>query len=233
MPTLYLIPTPISENRLDSLPTYIGERIGTLKYFVVERTRTARRFIRQVAPAVVIDDCRFHEIDKNNPLKGLHDFLSILLEGHDVGLMSEAGCPGVADPGILSVKWAHQHGIIVDPMVGPSSIIMALMASGMNGQNFAFNGYLPNKRPAILNTLKSLQRKVETAHQTQLFMDAPYRNGFLLEACIDSLPAHQHLCIACDIDSESQEIISKPIGQWSKDEGQRFHKRPAIFLIGR
>ncbi len=230
---LYLIPCPIAEDNLESLPSVIAQYLRSINHFIVERARTSRRFIKALCPEIVIDDLDIFELDKRTPKEGLDAFLQKLLKGEDIGVMSEAGCPGVADPGNLAVQWCHQNDIKVVPLVGPSSILLALMASGMNGQNFAFNGYLPNKNPELVKTLRNLEGQVVRENQTQLFMDAPYRNTFLLESCIEALNPNTKLCIACDLDSPQSTVMVLSVTEWSKQNVDQFHKRPAIFVIGR
>jgi 16S rRNA (cytidine1402-2'-O)-methyltransferase len=230
---LILIPCQISEDGLQYLPSNIGTTLKTTNYFIVERLRTARRFMKSVDQSIDIDSLTFLELDKNNPNKGLDTFLQYLKKGENIGLLSEAGCPAIADPGHLAVKWCHSNNIKVHPLVGPSSILLALMSSGFNGQNFAFNGYLPNKANELSKKLKHLETLMQREEQTQLFMDAPYRNEFLLKNCISALNKSTLLCIACDLNSNSETIICKSISEWSKSNTKQFHKRPAIFIIGK
>ncbi len=230
---LFMIPCPIAENEFSSLSGEIASMISSIKCFVVERARTTRRFIKAYLPETNISELEIFELDKNNPKEGLESFLLKTLEGHDIGLLSEAGCPGIADPGRLAVMWCHKKGVTVVPLVGPSSILLALMASGFNGQNFAFNGYLPNKKNELIKKLRILERKVIQDGQTQLFMDAPYRNGFLMESCINALQSNTLMSIACDLDSANAFIKTMPIGEWKKENYKHLHKRPAIFSIGR
>ena len=230
---LILIPCPIAEDGLQYLPENISSALKATKYFIVERLRTTRRFIKSIDQAINIDNLHFFELDKNNPNQGLEAFLKILKSGENVGLLSEAGCPAIADPGHLAVMWCHNNNIKVHPLVGPSSIVLALMSSGFNGQNFAFNGYLPNKANELTKKLRHLESLVVREGQTQLFMDAPYRNEFLLKNCITALNNSTLLCIACDLNSDMQTIICKSIHDWSKSDTKQFHKRPAIFIIGK
>ena len=226
------MPCPIVDEHIDSLSIEAIDRIRTTSHFVVERARTARRFIKLAEHPQSISELIIFELDKNNPEEGLSDFLAILKTGVDVGVFSEAGCPGIADPGHLSVSYAHREGIDVVPLVGPSSILLGLISSGMNGQNFAFNGYLPNKSPQLIQKLKSLEQLVVRTNQTQIFMEAPYRNGFILEHCMKVFSPNLRLCIACDINSPNQYIKTKTVKQWKGTDWKQLHKRPAVFLIG-
>jgi len=231
--TLYMMPCPIVDSHLDSLSMEAIDRIRSTTHFVVERARTARRFIKIAGHPVPISELTIFELDKNEPSNGLHQFLEVLKGGTDVGVFSEAGCPGIADPGHLSVSYCHEHDIDVVPLVGPSSILLGLISSGMNGQNFAFNGYLPNKSPKLVQKLKSLEQLVLKSNQTQIFMEAPYRNEFMLEHCMKALSPNLRLCIACDINGPDQYIKTKTIKKWKGTQWKQFHKRPSIFLIGK
>ncbi len=228
------MPCPIVEDGLSSLSKDTVERLHKLTYFAVERARTARRFIKSTGHPVAISELQIFELDKNDPSNGLNDFLKFLHDGIDIGVLSEAGCPGIADPGNLAVQFAHIHSIKVTPLVGPSSILLALIASGLNGQNFAFNGYLPNKIPELTKKLKMLEQRVNAHNQTQMFMEAPYRNEFIISHCLKVLSRQIKLCIACDINAPTEFIKTLTIGDW-KDWGdwRDFHKRPTVFLIGK
>lgn len=230
---LYLIPCPIAEGRLSSLSADVAKVIRILDHFMVERARTSRRFIKALCPEITIGDLAIFELDKNNPRDGVDSFLSKLKEGINIGILSEAGCPGVADPGNVAVQYCHKYDIEVVPLVGPSSILLALMSSGMNGQNFAFNGYLSIKKPELIKKLKSLEQIVRSQNQTQLFMDAPYRNTFLLESCIAALSDQTLLGVACDLDDDTASIKVQTIKAWKQSKKDQYHKRPAIFMIGR
>lgn len=230
---LYMMPCPIVENHLESLSIEAIDRIKKTTHFVVERARTARRFIKITNHPMPISELSIFELNKNNPEEGLHGFLETLKSGIDIGVFSEAGCPGIADPGHLAVNYAHKNDIEVVPLIGPSSILLALISSGMNGQNFAFNGYLSNKAPQLLQKLKSLEQLTQKTNQTQIFMEAPYRNEFILEHCMKALSPNTKLCIACDINAPSQYIKTKKVSEWKKTTWKVFHKRPAIFLISK
>lgn len=227
-----MMPCPIVEDGLSSLSTDAIDKLHNITYFVVERARTARRFIKSADHPTPIAELQIFELDKNDPKKGLDSFLEALVIGNDVAVLSEAGCPGIADPGNLAVQFAHSHEIKVTPLVGPSSILLALIASGLNGQDFAFNGYLPNKSPDLTKKLKTLEQKAMSG-QTQMFMEAPYRNEFILSHCMNVLSPQIKLCIACDINGATEYIRTKMIKDWKGVDWRQFHKRPVVFLIGR
>jgi 16S rRNA (cytidine1402-2'-O)-methyltransferase len=220
--TLYLIPCPLTEDNFSWVGQDIKNCLIELKYFVVERAKTARRFIKMMQAD-----------DKDEPSKNLATLLQPLMDGHDVGLMSEAGNPCIADPGSLLVAMAHKNGIIIKPLVGPSSILMALIASGFNGQNFAFNGYLPNKRELLIPRIKAMETSMYKSSQTQIFMETPYRNEFMLDALRQNLNGTTLLCVACDIGATSQSILTKTINEWKKADITLYHKRPSIYIIGK
>ena len=202
---LYLIPTTLgeTENPFDVLPQTIKRSIELLDYYIVENEKTARKFIKS------IQDC---------------------LEGKNVGLMSEAGCPGVADPGAVIVKLAHEKGIQVVPLVGPSSILLAIMASGMNGQSFAFNGYIPIDAAEKKAAIKNLEKLSISKNQSQLFIETPYRNNKMLEDIISSLHPETYLCVACDITLPTEYIKTMRVVNWKKTKID-LHNRPTIFII--
>lgn len=231
--TLYLLPCPLGDDALFSIPAYVQERMAGLRVFVVERTKTARQFIRKAAPELVIDELTFMELNKRTETTDLPALLRPLLEGQDVGLLSEAGCPGVADPGAALVRAAHDAGVPVVPMVGPSSLLLALMASGMNGQSFCFHGYLPPKKPELLRMLKRLDEQAQRLEQTQLFIETPYRNQAIMEAALEVLSSHTRFGIACDLTLPHEYIRVQSIANWRKDSLPDLHKRPAVFLIGK
>ena len=231
-PKLYLIPTPLNENALECIPAYAVGVIHSLTYFVVERAKTARHFIKATNPPYPISDLQIMELNEHTPSEEVEALLKPLLEGYSVGLMSEAGCPGVADPGAALVAWAHKKGIEVVPLVGPSSILLALMASGLNGQQFCFNGYLSAKRQDLDKDLRRLEQLARKGSGTQIFIETPYRNQALLEQSLLSLAPDTKLCIAVDITGANESILTKTIVQWKKSGLPDLNKRPAIFLIG-
>ena len=198
--------------------------------FVVEKAKTARHFIKSTQHPLPIALMQILEITENK--KELNEFLQAVHQGTNIGVISEAGCPGVADPGAEVVAWAYLNGIKVVPFVGPSSILLALMASGFNGQNFAFIGYLSNKKPELITQLKVLEQKVHKTGQTQIFMETPYRNGFMIDTCVQTLQDQTRLCVACDINAPTEDIQQKRITEWKKSNIGEYHKRPCIYLIG-
>ena len=231
MASLYLIPTTLGDQRIDSvLPNANSLIVKSIQYFIVEEIRTARRYLKRVDTSINIDELNFNELNEHTRKQGLEELLAPLFNGFDVGIISEAGCPGVADPGAELVKLAHEKNIRVIPLVGPSSVLLALMASGMNGQNFAFLGYLPVKKIDRIKKIREIEKQSLTENQTQIFIEAPYRNIQLLEDLITTLNENTRLCIAADLTLETEFIRSKTIASWKKAVPD-INKRPAIFLI--
>ncbi len=228
---LYLIPTPLGEAATPTIPAYVVDIIQKLDIFIVERAKTARHFIKALCPTKSLPELILHELNEHTPAQDITTFLDAAEQGKDIGLMSEAGCPGVADPGAAVVRLAHQKGIEVVPLVGPSSILLALMASGMNGQSFCFHGYLSAKKPELEKDLKRLEQLSAKLNQTQLFIETPYRNGNVVETALKALAPQTQFCIAVDLTLETQWIQTKTILQWKKAEVPDLHKRPAIFLM--
>ena len=229
---LYLIPTPLGEDGLHTIPPYVVEIIHSLDTFIAERAKTARHFIKATQPPYPLSHITVFEIDNNTQSIGFQEVKPLLEAGKNVGLMSEAGCPGVADPGANIVAWAHQEGIAVVPLVGPSSILLALMASGMNGQSFTFHGYLSAKREELTKDLKRLEELARKNRQTQIFIETPYRNKQMIETALAVLSATTKFCIAADISLPPQYILTKTIADWKKTAIPDLHKRATIFLIG-
>lgn len=228
---LYLIPTPLGENAVHTIPPYVIEKLHYLDFFIAERAKTARAFIKITEPKKAFADLTFFELNKRTTPEEITTFLQPAEEGNDMGLLSEAGCPGVADPGAEIVKMAHEKGIEVIPFVGPSSILLALMASGMNGQGFSFQGYLSAKKPELAKDLTRLEQLSRKHRQTQIFIETPYRNMGMLEEAFRVLSAETRLCVAADISLETEFILTKKIKDWRKTKLPNLHKRPAIFLI--
>lgn len=228
---LYLIPVTLGEvNPLEVLPISIKKVIENVNHYIVENEKTARRNIKQLVPSKSQPDLTLFTINKFTDPSELPLFLEPCLSGVNMGVMSEAGVPGVADPGAAIVSLAHQKGIKVVPLVGPSSILMSVMASGLNGQNFAFNGYLPIENEDKKKKLKQLEQRSFQENQSQLFIETPYRNNKLLELMVKQLHPETELSVACDISLESEYIHTKPIKEWSRSLPD-LHKRPAIFII--
>lgn len=233
MGELFLIPNTLSEgNWQNVLPAGISEALASTGHFIVENIRTARRFIKQINPETDIDKLKFYELNKYTLSGSLPEYLKPLELGENMAVISEAGCPGVADPGAEIVRLAHQKGIRVVPFVGPSSILLALMASGLNGQNFAFNGYLPIKPKERTDSIVKMEKQVKNSGQTQIFIETPYRNNQLVEALLKACSPGILLCIAANLTGENEFISTKTISQWASSLPD-LHKQPAIFLIGR
>lgn len=228
---LYLIPTPLGENGIHVLPKYLLDILHSIKVLIAERPKTARHFLKASGFPHPLQEVTYFELNKRTAAEELGAFLQPALQGQDTGLVSEAGSPGVADPGAAIVNLAHDRGIEVVPLVGPSSILLALMASGMNGQSFCFHGYLPQKRPELVRELKRLEQTAIKHKQTQLFIETPYRNRGLIEVALQTLQNSTRFCIAADLTLPSQYIRTKNIGKWKKNPPPNLHKRPAIFLI--
>ncbi|PHR94558.1 MAG: SAM-dependent methyltransferase [Leeuwenhoekiella sp.] len=228
---LYLIPVTLGDTPpLEVMPQQVQTLIAAIDAYIVENEKTARRFIKQIYPQKSQPSLKLHPLNKHTDPIEITSYLDACLEGKDMGLMSEAGVPGVADPGSEIVRMAHEKGIQVVPLVGPSSILMAIMASGMNGQNFAFNGYLPIDQKERRNELRRLERISKDYNQSQLFIETPYRNGKMLDEICNSLQASTRLCIACDITLPSEFIKTQSVNDW-KHSKEDLHKRPAIFII--
>ena len=231
---LYLIPTVLADDTAAQvLPAQVPERVAALRYFLVENARTARRFIKQVAPAQVIEELRLTVIDKDSAPAQIEAALQVVAAGQDAGVLSEAGCPGVADPGAELARAAHQRGIQVVPLVGPSSLLLALMASGLNGQSFTFHGYLPIDRSRRAAAIKQLERVALAQHQTQLFIETPYRNLPLLEDLLAQLHPTTRLCVAASLTAPHEFIRTDTVAGWKKQELPQIHKQPAVFLVGK
>jgi 16S rRNA (cytidine1402-2'-O)-methyltransferase len=227
--TLYLIPIPIAEGALQTLSPEITTYTGQIVHYFVENVRTARRFLRSLHKTLVIDSVQFSEIDKHTgPDTTL--LRKWLKEGLNVGLMSEAGCPGVADPGADLVAIAHSAGAKVIPLVGPDSLILALMASGLNGQSFSFTGYIPVKEPLRSKRIKDLEALSAKETQTQIFIETPYRNDHLLADLLTHCNPKTRLCIAMNITAPEAYIKTKTIAGWSNDK-PTLGKNPAVFLL--
>ena len=228
---LYLIPTTLGATApLEVLPISVKQTIDNIDTFIVENEKTARRFIKRISPEKPQPSLKIFLLNKFTEAADIPNFLEPCLAGVDVGLLSEAGCPGVADPGADVVKIAHNKNIKVVPLVGPSSIVMAIMASGMNGQSFAFNGYLPIDKNERRNEIKRLERLSFEFNQSQIFIETPYRNNKMLEDLTTFLNNSTSICIACDITLPTEFIKTLDADQWEKNMVD-LHKRPTIFII--
>lgn len=229
--TLFLIPVTLGDSPVQHvIPDYVLELIGRLDHFIVEDLRSARRYLKRAGMEKAIDDLSFYLLNEHTKDMDMEELLSVLTDGHDAGLLSEAGVPAVADPGSELVVRAHHHGIRVVPLAGPSSILMALMASGMNGQSFRFHGYLPVKRPQRVGSLRIMEKIAMKTGETQIFMETPYRNMNLLEDITATCKDNTLLCIAADISLANETIKTKTIREW-KGKLPDIHKRPAVFLL--
>lgn len=232
MSTLYLIPSPLGDAPLcRMMPPYNRDIIRSLRHFIVENVRTARRFLKQVDNGIDIDSLTFYELNRHTDRQMIATYLTPMSEGCDIGIISEAGCPAVADPGADVVAIAQEKGYKVVPLVGPSSILMSLMASGFNGQSFAFVGYLPIDRNERAQRLKALERRAYSEDQTQIFIETPYRNVQLFGEMLRTLQPQTRLCIALSITTEGESIRTMTVSQWKKAAVPDMHKQPCIFLI--
>lgn len=229
---LYLVPIPISAAPVsDVIPAGNIEILRQLRHFIVENVRTARRYLKHVDPGFPIEDCTFSVLDRHTSPEDVFAMLDPLRRELPLGVMSEAGCPGVADPGSHPVEIARREGLRVIPLVGPSSILMSLMASGFNGQGFAFHGYLPIDVTERRKVLKRLESESMSRQMTQIFIETPYRNNRMVAFLAEELNPATMICVACDItDPEKEEIITAPAVAWRKNKYE-FDKRPAIFLL--
>lgn len=230
---LYLLPVTMSDgDPADVLPQSNLMLIRQLRHFVVENVRTARRFLKRVDRTIDIDALSFVELSEHTPDADIPAMLDPILRGDAIGVMSEAGCPAVADPGARLVEAAQSRAIRVVPMVGPSSILLALMASGMNGQRFTFNGYLPIDDKTRENTLRNMAAQIARTDTTQIFIETPYRNNKLIHKMTAVLPASMKLCIAADITGAAESIVTRTLAEWKRTDFD-YDKTPAIFVLGR
>ncbi|WP_440880752.1 SAM-dependent methyltransferase [Tenacibaculum sp. C7A-26P2] len=228
---LYLIPTTLGNTEpLEVLPISVKKIIEQLNHFIVENEKTARRFIKKITPSKGQGNLQLMLLDKYSDEIEIQNYLDVCEEGISVGILSEAGVPAIADPGASIAKLAHEKGIQVVPLVGPSSILLAMMASGMNGQSFAFNGYLPIDKAERKRAIKQLENTSREKNQSQIFIETPYRNEKMLADLCSILSDHTRLCVACDVTLASEYIKTLPVKNWKKQKID-LHKRPAIFII--
>ena len=227
---VYLIPTVISEGQNHVIPEQVITVIKKLDYFLVENLRTARRYISSLNLGLVIENLSFELVDKNTRQDEIEHLMEKVISGRNVGVMSESGCPGVADPGARVVQFAHKHQIKVMPLVGPSSILLALMASGFNGQRFAFHGYLPVDKRERSQAIISLEKESSKLDQTQIFIETPYRNKQLLEAILATCRNNTLLCVARDVTGEFESVVTETVENW-KNRTMDVHKVPVVFLL--
>lgn len=228
---LYLIPVPLSEGSLDAvLPTRNIEIVREIKHFIVENVRTARRFLKKCDRDIDIDTLTFYELNRHTKPEEISGYLTPLLQGQPMGVISEAGCPAIADPGADVVAIAQRKSLKVVPLVGPSSILMSVMGSGFNGQSFAFLGYLPIDAGARAKKLKDMEYNIRVNDQTQVFIETPYRNNKLIAELSKTLPKHLKLCVASDITGERESIVTRGVAEWAKVKYD-YDKIPTIFLL--
>jgi 16S rRNA (cytidine1402-2'-O)-methyltransferase len=226
---LYLIPCYLQEDAIHTIPAYLQKAVASCSVFLVENERSARRFLKKLWKEMVIDDYRWHLIE-NAGEHQIATLLSALKNGQDVGIISEAGCPGIADPGQLLVSAAQEKGFQVVPLVGPSSIVLALMASGMNGQQFSFHGYLPIDAVERKKKIKELESTSAREHSTQIFIETPYRNHAMINDILSTCRPQTKLCVAVDLTGPEESILTRNISEWKKME-LNYHKKPSIFLL--
>ena len=228
---LYLIPCPLGDVQpLEVLPISVKKAIERIDHYIVEHEKNARRFIKSIVPEKEQQTLNFQEINKFTDASEIPMMLNPCLNGIDVGVISDAGCPGIADPGAMVVHHAHENGIKVIPLVGPSSILLGMMASGFNGQNFTFNGYLPIEKRDRKSELKRLEKLSKDYDQSQLFIETPYRNNQMLQSLTESLHPQTRICVACDITLPSEYIRTATVEKWKKIKVD-LHKRPTLFII--
>ena len=229
---LYLIPSLLSEENADVIPAETRGILYSLDHFVVENEKTARHFLKAVQYPKPLQDASMHVLNEHTKAEEVNGLLKPLLEGKNIGIISEAGCPAVADPGSDLVRIAHSKNIEIIPLVGPSSLLLALMASGMNGQCFSFAGYLPKDKNDRSKTIRELEKKVVAKNETQLFIEAPYRNQHLLEDILQVCSPSTLLCLAANLTAASQLVKTKTVAEWKK-EIPDIRKMPVVFLLGR
>jgi len=228
---LYLIPTTLGDSDpMDVLPQTVKRAVDFIDDFIVENEKTARKFIKSINPEKIQASLKLKALNKHTDKSEYSEMIKPCLEGKNIGLMSEAGCPAVADPGAVIVKLAHEKGIQVIPLVGPSSILLAIMASGMNGQSFAFNGYIPIDKTEKRNALKALEKISQDKNQSQLFIETPFRNNKMLEDILQAINPATYLCVATDITLPTEYIKTKRACDWKKEKID-LHNRPTIFII--
>ena len=230
-PVLYLIPNTLGDTPIDEImPGIVKNTIEKLTYFIVENEKTARKFIKQICPEKKQSELVIFQLDKHDKSAYLDEYIAPMKAGNDIGLLSEAGLPAVADPGNLVVQLAHRNKIAVKPLVGPSSLMLALMASGLNGQKFTFHGYLPKDGAELKRKLKFLEQISGKEQMTQMFIETPYRNHKMLDSLLRNLAPHTRLCIATDLTLASEYVKTMSIRDWKKQRLD-LHKRPTVFLF--
>lgn len=229
MPNLYLIPSPLGDDALHTIPAATLEAIRPLRHFIVETGKVGRKFLK--AAGLPLQECTYYELNKRTRPEDLAEMLGAAERGCDVGLLSDAGAPGVADPGAQVVLLAHQKGIRVVPLVGPSAILLSLMAAGLNGQSFTFHGYLSPKRQQLAKDLRRLEAASQKSNTTQLWIEAPYRNQATVETAIETLRPDTLFSVACDLTLPTEYIFTGRVKDWKNPVGAELQKRPAMFLL--
>lgn len=231
VPTLYLLPVPLSDVAPEVVMPSVNIDIARqVKHFIVENIRSARRFLKRCDRSIDIDTLTFAELNEHTDPREVAAMLEPMKRGMDMAVISEAGCPAVADPGALAVAEAQRRGYRVRPLIGPSSILLSLMASGFNGQTWAFAGYLPHDTDSRGRALKEMQRRIERERQTQIFIETPYRNNKLIAELCQRLPGHMLLCVASDVTGPKESILTRPLSAWAK-ANYNYDKIPTIFLL--
>jgi 16S rRNA (cytidine1402-2'-O)-methyltransferase len=226
---VFLVPTFLHANALETIPPYVLDAIKACSIFFVEEERTARRFMKQLWKEMVIDDYQWVNMKEVTP-EIANRFRNAIRSGATIGILSEAGCPGVADPGQKLVEIAQEMKAVIKPLVGPSSILLALMASGMNGQQFSFVGYLPVDSSERAKTIRAIENESRNKNSTQIFIETPYRNNQLMEALTKNLHPQTRICVAVDLTGETESVQTKKVQEW-RSSMPELHKRPAIFLV--
>ena len=229
MSTIYLVPSVLDESAIQTIPTYIIDAVKDCQVIFAENERTTRRFLKSICKEIVIDDYEWFTIHKAEE-EQKNSFRQKIKEGKNIAIISEAGCPGIADPGQILIELAQQLDIVVKPLVGPSSILLALMASGMNGQQFEFAGYLPIDIGERMKALKEMELTSQKKHSTQIFIETPYRNNQMIETLLKTCKPTTKLCIAAELTGLNEFVKTKTIAEWQKEKTD-FHKKPVIFLL--
>lgn len=230
--TLYLLPVPLGATANNTvLPGEVIDCAKRLRHFVAENQKSARSFLKSLPSNTPLQQIRISELNEHTPDNLLPELLAPLLAGEDVGLVSEAGCPAVADPGAKLAALAHQHNVRVRPLVGPSSILLALMASGLSGQNFSFHGYLPAKAEAREKKIRELEKASRQENRTQIFIETPYRNQQMLDALLKSCAAGSRICVATDLTTENERVATRTAEEWKNGRLPDINRRPTVFLL--
>jgi 16S rRNA (cytidine1402-2'-O)-methyltransferase len=229
--TLYLIPSLLGNENAGLIPEHTQTEVKKLKNFIVENAKEARRFLKIICPEINQQEIAMAELDKHEKNPDWNVFLTPILQGHDAGLISDCGCPAIADPGSRLIAAAHRAGIIVKPLTGPSSILLALMASGFNGQSFTFHGYLPVEKDALIKKIREMEQHSRKWNQTQIFMETPYRNESLLNSLLSALQNQTGLSVSCNLTHDDEWIATHPVSRWKTLSGFSIRKKPCIFLI--